>query len=36
MLDNQGQALSNPAYYDENLTKFVQWLDGGLQKYSEQ
>ncbi len=36
MLNNDGQALSEPVYYDENLTKFVTWLENGLKTYAEQ
>ena len=36
MLDNKGQALNAPAYYDENVTKFVEWLQAGLEKYSKE
>ncbi len=36
MLNNDGQALSEPVYYDENLTKFVSWLENGLKVYAEQ
>ncbi|MCC8038244.1 MAG: thioredoxin family protein [Bacteroidales bacterium] len=36
MLNNDGQALSEPVYYDENLTKFVTWLENGLKVYADQ
>lgn len=36
ILDNEGKALVAPAYYDENVTKFVEWLNSGLERYSEQ
>ncbi len=36
MLDNEGQPLNAPAYYDENVTKFVEWLQAGLEKYSKE
>lgn len=36
ILNNKGEALSTPAYYDENVTKFVEWLNGGIKKYAEQ
>lgn len=35
MLDNSGLPLEAPAYYDENVTKFVEWLDKGMEKYSK-
>lgn len=33
ILDNQGQPLSSPYYYDENVTKFVEWMNGALNEY---
>lgn len=36
VLDNKGQALTPPAYYDENVTKFVEWLNLGLKNYQQQ
>ena len=36
ILDNDGKALVSPTYYDENVTAFVEWLNAGLKKYSEQ
>lgn len=36
ILDNDGKALVSPTYYDENVTAFVEWLNTGLKKYSEQ
>lgn len=36
ILDNTGEAMTNPAYYDENVEKFVMWLEGGMKKYQEQ
>lgn len=35
ILNNTGEALSAPAFYDENVTKFVEWLEDGMKKYSE-
>ncbi len=35
VLDNEGKAMTPPAYYDENIDKFVNWLNGGIKKYSE-
>lgn len=34
MLDNEGAALASPTYYDENVTKFVEWLNSGLKAYA--
>lgn len=34
MLDNDGEALAPPSYYDENVTKFVEWLNSGLKAYA--
>lgn len=34
MLDNDGEALAPPTYYDENVTKFVEWLNSGLKAYA--
>lgn len=36
MLDNSGRALSTPYYYDENIAKFAEWLQGGIKKYVAQ
>jgi len=36
ILDNSGAAMVTPTYYDENVTKFVEWLDTGLKVYSNQ
>ena len=30
ILDNAGQALTLPYFYDEDLEKFVQWLENGI------
>ncbi len=35
ILDNEGNALSTPAYYDENLQKFIDWLDKGIKNYNK-
>jgi len=35
ILNNNGDALSDPTFYDENVTKFVEWLEDGMKKYSE-
>ena len=34
MLDNEGKPLASPYYYDENVAKFVEWLNSGLKAYS--
>ncbi len=34
MLDGEGSPLASPYYYDENVAKFVEWLEQGLKKYS--
>ena len=34
VLDNGGNAMTPPAYYDENVTKFVDWLNDGMKNYS--
>lgn len=36
MLDNKGEALGAPAFYDENVTKFVEWLENGMKTYSSE
>ncbi len=36
ILDNGGNPLSGPTYYDENVSRFVAWLNGGLKAYSEE
>lgn len=36
MLDNEGKPLASPYYYDENVAKFVEWLNGGLKTYSSE
>ena len=33
MLDNEGKPLASPYYYDENVAKFVEWLNSGLKSY---
>lgn len=35
ILNNNGDALSAPTFYDQNVTKFVEWLEDGMKKYSE-
>lgn len=36
ILDNEGNALTAPAFYDENITKFVQWLENGMKNYQKE
>ena len=35
ILDNAGQALTLPYFYDEDVEKFVQWLETGLSNYKK-
>lgn len=35
MLDNAGRPLESPAYYDENVSRFVEWLGRGIENYSK-
>lgn len=35
ILDNNGNALTGPTYYDENVTKFVDWLNSGIKNYAD-
>lgn len=35
ILDNAGQALTLPYFYDEDLEKFVQWLETGISNYKK-
>ncbi|MEE0979074.1 MAG: cytochrome c biogenesis protein CcdA [Muribaculaceae bacterium] len=35
VLDNDGVALTPSRSYDENVSKFMQWLQSGMTKYSE-
>lgn len=34
MLDAEGQPLSGAYSYDENVGKFVKWLEGGVEKFA--
>lgn len=34
MLDAEGNALNGPAYYDENVAAFIEWLDKGIAAYA--
>lgn len=33
VLDNAGQPLTDPVYYDNNVDKFMEWLSTGLERY---
>lgn len=33
ILDNEGQAMTQPVYYDNSIDNFVAWLDKGLDNY---
>ena len=33
ILDNNGDAMVPPTYYDENVSKFVGWLNDGINAY---
>ncbi len=35
VLDNNGNALTKPTYYDEDLDKFIDWLNEGAEKYKK-
>lgn len=35
ILDNAGQALTLPYFYDEDMEKFVQWLETGISNYKK-
>lgn len=35
ILDNQGNALVKPYSYNENVAEFIEWLNLGLQQYSQ-
>lgn len=35
VLDNSGNALTQPTYYDENVDKFIDWLNDGSEKYKK-
>jgi thiol:disulfide interchange protein DsbD len=34
ILNNSGEAMSTPYFYDENVDQFVEWLNSGLKNYS--
>ena len=35
MLDNAGNVVEQPYYYDENVEKFGEWLESGIKNYSD-
>lgn len=35
ILDNNGNAISTPYYYDENIAKFAEWLAEGVNEYKK-
>ncbi|MDE5921254.1 MAG: thioredoxin family protein [Paramuribaculum sp.] len=35
MLDNDGNVIEQPYYYDENVEKFAEWLGRGIKNYSD-
>lgn len=35
MLDNNGNVIEQPYYYDENVEKFAEWLGRGIKNYSD-
>lgn len=34
VLDNEGQPLTDPVYYDNNIDSFMLWLNQGLERYN--
>ncbi|MBD5229923.1 MAG: thiol:disulfide interchange protein [Bacteroidales bacterium] len=34
VLDNEGQPLTDPVYYDNSVERFVLWLNNGLERYN--
>lgn len=34
MVGSDGQPLGRPYYYDENVAKFAEWLDGGIKNFT--
>lgn len=34
VLDNEGQPLTDPVYYDNNIESFMLWLNQGLERYN--
>lgn len=35
ILNRSGEAMTVPYFYDENVDKFVNWLEGGIKNYAE-
>lgn len=35
MLDNAGNVVEQPYFYDENVEKFGEWLESGIKNYSD-
>lgn len=35
ILNRSGEALTTPYFYDENVDKFVKWLDTGMKNYAD-
>lgn len=35
VLDNEGQPLTEPYFYDEDVDKFIAWLKSGIENYSK-
>lgn len=35
VLDNEGQPLTEPYFYDEDVDKFIAWLKNGIENYSK-
>lgn len=36
ILNNAGQPMAKPYYYDENVDSFINWLSGGLNNYEKE
>ena len=34
ILNRSGEAMTVPYFYDENVDKFVSWLEGGIKNYA--
>ena len=34
VLDNAGQPLTDPVYYDNSVERFMLWLNDGLERYN--
>ena len=35
VLNRSGEAMTPPCFYDENVDKFVGWLEEGMKNYNE-